>query len=210
MIPWSVPRLWPGATVALVAGGPSLSLKQIRRIAMARAQGRCRAIAVNDAVYPAWWADLCYACDWRWWAKHRGLPGFGGIRVAIDERPKEPPEGCGAVRTVCNTGLAGLEESPEGVRNGRQGGYQAINVAYHLGATRLVLVGYDMKPGAEGETHWFGRHEDWAVSPESMKKWVEHFDELADALRARGVEAVNCTPGSAIDVFRRTDLDSVL
>ena len=70
---WSVPRLWPGATVACLGCGPSLNADQVVLL-----RGRARVIAINDAWRVAPWADVLYGCDGRWWRKHGGVPGFGG------------------------------------------------------------------------------------------------------------------------------------
>lgn len=207
---WRAPRLWPGATVACVAGGPSLDLEQVRRLYLARAAGRVRVVAVNDSVFPAWWADALYACDWRWWRKHAGAPGFAGLKVALSNARGHVaawPE----IRILENTGTTGLETDPGGLRTGRGGGYQALNLAVHLGAARILLVGYDMKADAAGRTHWFGDHEDWP-SREGVYRgaMLPHFASLVAPLARLGVAVVNCTPESALDAFPRKSLADCL
>ena len=59
-----------------------------------------------------------------------------------------------AIRMIENTGSDGLEPRPTGVRTGGSDGYQAINLAFHFGVKRIVLLGYDMKFGADGQVHW--------------------------------------------------------
>ncbi len=204
-LPWTVPRLWPGATVVCLGGGPSLSRQQVDAC-----RGRARVIAVNDAWRLAPWAGVLYACDWRWWLKHAGVPGFAGLKVTLsnsrghlDHHPD--------IRIVENTGTEGLERAPTGLRTGRNGGYQAINLAVHLGASRIILLGYDMRADRRGRTHWFGDHADWPTRPGVFAGvMLPCFATLVKPLEELGVQVVNCTPKSALDVFPKVPLEQAL
>lgn len=202
---WAAPRVWPGATVACLGGGPSLTQAQADRL-----RGRARVIAINDAWRLAPWADALYACDWRWWRKHDGVPGFAGLKVTLSNslgHLDDWPE----IRVLKNAGTEGLELTPIGLRTGRNGGYQAINLAVHLGAARILLLGYDMKAAADGRTHWFGDHAEWPTRPSIFRDvFLPHFEGLARALDEIAVDVVNCTPGSALDVFPRRPLEDAL
>ena len=202
---WTVPRLWPGATVACLGGGPSLCADQLALL-----RGRALVIAINDAWRLAPWADVLYGCDGRWWRKHGGVPGFTGRKVTLETGAADIapwPE----IKVLRNTGTRGLERAPTGLRTGRNGGYQAINLAVHLGARRILLLGYDMKPAADGRTHWFGDHEDWPTRPNLYRDvFLPHFEGLAHALDAIGVAVVNCTPGSALEAFPKAPLEQAL
>ena len=207
---WTVPRLWPGATVAVVASGPSLSCAQVRLLGMAQQQGRIRVIAVNDGIYPAFYADALYACDGRWWAKHSGVPGFHGLKIALDDTRREL-DAYPDVKLMRNTGIEGLERDPTGLRTGRNSGYQAINLGAHLGSKRVLLVGFDMHPDEDGNAHYFGDHDDWLTNPTVFEQiMVKHFTQLGRELEALGIEVLNCTPGSALQVFPMKQLEAVL
>ncbi|MFQ5774193.1 MAG: hypothetical protein ACE5GS_06735 [Kiloniellaceae bacterium] len=202
---WTAPRLWPGATVACLGGGPSLAQGQVDAV-----RGRCRVVAVNDAWRLAPWADVLYGCDWRWWQRNNGAPEFCGIKVTLSNSLGHLDEWPG-IKVLENTGIEGIELRPTGLRTGRNGGYQAINLAVHFGAKRIVLLGYDMKPDRAGRTHWFGDHEDWPTRPTIFRDvFLPHFEGLARALDELGVAVVNCTPGSALDAFPRAALEEAL
>lgn len=200
---WIAERLWPEATVVVVAGGPSLSLGQVRTIGMARTREIIRVVAINDAVYPCWFADLLYFCDRQWGEAHDGVPGFRGRRVTL--RHQQNPVHDDA-DWLLSTGPEGFEPDPGGLRTAGNSGYQAINLAAHLGARHILLVGYDMR--GDNSAHWFGLH------PESCRRQMTrgfdrmapHFNGLAEPLRERGIAVVNCTPGSAITAFPTGDL----
>ena len=202
---WAVPRLWPGATLACLGGGPSLTAAQCEAL-----RGRARVIAINDAWRLAPWAEVLYACDGRWWRKHEGVPGFAGLKITLSNSAAQVaawPE----IAVLENTGTEGLERAPHGLRTGRNGGYQAINLAVHFGARRVLLLGYDMRVAADGRSHWFGEHADWPTRPNIFRNvFLPHFEGLAHELDAIGLRVVNCTPGSALEVFPKARLDRAL
>ena len=113
------------------------------------------------------------------------------------------------VTILRHTGEMGFEDDPRGLRTGRNSGYQAINLAVHLGAARIVLLGYDMKPAANGKIRWFGNHSYGGPVPQ-FDQFLRFMPMLVEPLRARGVTVINATPDSAIACFRRAPLDQAL
>jgi hypothetical protein len=65
-----------------------------------------------------------------------------------------------ALQLLQVSGQPGLDLRPGWVRTGGHSGYTAINLAVHLGATRIVLLGYDMMASPQGAHHFFGAHPD--------------------------------------------------
>jgi hypothetical protein len=225
---WRVPRLWPGETLAILASGPSLTQEQATLC-----RGRARAIAVNDSYLLAPWADLHYFCDAKWYEWHRKFEspaqalfgreralalfhGFQGVRVTIeptvamlkydpsmkvlrnDSRPRD-----GKPRPE------GLCLAPDGIRTGRNSGFQAINLAVHTGIRRILLLGYDMR-AVDGKSHWFGEHPRPAGASIYESTFLPAFQSLIQPLEDLGVEVINCTPESALKVFPRRDLADCL
>lgn len=188
-----VPRLWPNATIVCLATGPSLTRADVDACA------GLRRIAINDAYRLAPQADVLYACDQKWWYWHKGAPGFAGLKFALDPRAKSWP----GLTVLQNTGTKGLELKPTGLRTGHNSGYQAINLAVHLGASRIVLLGYDMK----GD-HFFGAHPDNTRPPFAL--CLKAFEALVAPLAAAGVSVVNATRSTALTCFPRVPLESVL
>lgn len=83
---------------------------------------------------------------------------------------------------------------------GGSSGYQAINLAYLWGATRIVLLGFDCKP-VDGKDHWFGQHPSGLTQIQPYSLWLENYVDLARDLKAEGVEVINCSPDSALRCF---------
>ncbi|HUU83311.1 MAG TPA: hypothetical protein VM243_07390 [Phycisphaerae bacterium] len=167
-------------------------------------RGRARVIAVNDAFRVAPWAEVMYACDAKfwYWHWHKGARDFAGLKFSIDPAAKRYR----GVTVLRKTGDTGLERDPSGLRAGRNSGYQAINLAVHLGAVRIVLLGYDMRGDGKGD-HFFGAHPDSSKPP--FPVCLQRFATLVDPLRAAAVEVINCTRRTALTVFPCRPLESV-
>jgi hypothetical protein len=184
----TVPALCPGGTVVCVATGPSLTVEDVDYV-----RGKADAvIAINDAFRLAPWAEVMYGCDAKfyYWHWEKGLKNFAGLKFSLDSEAKRYP----GVQVLRNTGETGLELDPSGIRVGRNSGYQAINVAVHLGAKKVVLLGYDM----QGD-HYFGSHPDKSKPPFAI--CLERFKTLVEPMRDAGVDIVNCTPNTALTCF---------
>lgn len=196
----AVPRIWPGETVVCMATGPSLIVEDVEYC-----RGRARVVAINDAYRLAPWADVLYAGDKKWWTWHKGAPGFSGLKYTLRrEVSKAFPD------VVCLKvgGMKGIDDRPEYLRTGANSGFVALNLAVHLGASRIVLLGYDMQRGPNDEGHWFGEHPNKSRS--DYDRFLKFFPSVVDPLARLGVEVVNCTRETALTVFPRVALREAL
>jgi hypothetical protein len=184
--------LWPGATVALLGGGSSLTLQQIEHV-----RGRCRVIAINRAYRLMPEADWLHAADKWWWEEHPDALVFQGIKTTcqagVDRR----------VIFIRPSGIWGFEHDPSRVRTGLCSGYQAIQFAVRSGATRVLLLGYDGHRG-----NWHEGYNRPTVPYEGH--CVVEYRKLAPYLAAKGVEMLNCSPRSIYDAFPIVNLSDVL
>lgn len=197
---WTTEPIWEGWPAVIVAGGPSFTAAQSRLIGIAKARNLIKVVAINDAVYPCWYADIAYACDERWWKYHRGLPGFRGMRVGME------PNGLPSVRILKNGGMDGFSFNPDTLCNGGNSGYQCVHLCAHLGADPIITVALDM----DGP-HWFGKHpDDISMPPRPVSERVDRFNELADILNDLGVDVINTSPRSSLRCFRMSDLETEL
>lgn len=193
-----VPRIWPGETVVILASGPSLTREDVEYV-----RGKARVIVINSTVDLAPWADVLYACDGRWWHWRKGAPEFQGMKYSIDIQASRYD-----VTVLKSTGVEGLELRPHALRTGKNSGYQAINLAVHFGADRIVLLGYDMQPGPNGEEHHHPDHPNRSRSP--YPSFRAQFPALVAPLQALGIEVVNCTRQTALTCFPQAALEAVL
>ena len=98
---------------------------------------------------------------------------------------------------------------PGYIGSGGNSGFQAIGLAYQLGAARIILVGYDMQY-TKGLTHRFGDHPRPLSNFVGANNMVKKFGPLADGLRRAGVPTTNCTLETALTCFERANLEEVL
>lgn len=199
---WSVPPEWFNEVAFLLACGPSFS-----RVPVDKLQGKGRVLAINDAYQRVPWADVLYACDLKFLRAHqdRILGTFQGrYIVSLDNNLP-------GVRSLRNTGEVGLETDPGGLKHGHNSGYQAINLAYHLGATKIVLLGYDMGT-PNGQLHWQPRSDQQTEFGfnQSLSIMLACFPSLVQPLYEAGVSVVNCTPHSKLQCWPYEPLSTVL
>lgn len=194
-----VPRLFPGGTILCVASGPSLTRQDVEY---------CRgkvdaAVVVNTSYQLVPWADALYAADAQWWNWHKGVPAFEGARYSVSTEAAK-----WGVEILRNTGKQGLELSPDGLKTGQNSGYQAINLAVHFGASRIVLLGYDMQPSGKRH-HWHPDHPN-SVQPPAYLAFRDSFTTLVKPLAELGIEVINCTRSTALKCFPCRPLERVL
>ena len=196
-----VPRLCEGGTVVCIGGGPSLTPADVDHC-----RGRASAVvAINDAYRLAPWADVLYAADSQWWGWHKGVPAFGGLKYSLQKDAARWPN----VQILRNTGEQGLELDPSGLRTGRNGGYQAINLAAHLTGPggRILLLAYDMHVHS-GRSHWFGDHPHARSSP--FATFLERFRGIVEPLRLLNITVINCSRATELHLFPKQPITEAL
>ena len=170
-------------TWAVLATGPSLT-QQVADTC--RAAGLCIA-AVSDAYKLAPRADLLVSTDPRWWKHHPeavalDVPKFAASMHFNQVHGVEP---CTDLGTHINSGLL------------------ACHLAVKHGATRLLLCGFDFRPG-----HFFGNHP--APLANTSPARYEAFQKQFAGWKPRGVTVVNCTPGSGLRAFPLVPLEEAI
>jgi hypothetical protein len=182
----------------ILAGGPSLTQSDVDLTKDSIV------IAINDCYQIAPWATYHYFCDSKWWQWHKDrsdYQSFQGIRITQDT-VDEP-----GVFKIQGTHKPGLSESPDLIHFGSNSGFQALNIAVLMGASRILLLGYDMKIARTGAAHWFGDHPDKVRS--NYPSWLSNFSIAADQLKGK-VEVINCSLDTALQCFPKMRLADAL
>lgn len=215
---------WKGELAVIIGGGQSLTLEQVAQVKGAHDAQQARCVAVNDAYLWAPWADVQYAADPHWHRWHTegidkprlGLSAtdvrarwaaFAGQKCSIESGGSgKIPDNVHLLRNrdYPNHGL-GLSTDQRALVTGRNGGFQALNLCALAGAARILLLGFDGKPGV----HWHGGHP-ITTPQDAYPEYRKAMSAAEDALIRMGVEVVNVTPGSAIDSFRKSTLAAEL
>lgn len=217
---WTVPREWPGERCFVICGGESI--RAIRDV-IPRLKGRFIAIKEGVLVRPN--ADVLFLGGEKTPQIALPLiPHFTGKYMVV--RGKSDHELPSTVKRITRTKLHGhLCDLPRECRCGTgtgthvvgyDSGTSAINLAYHFGATLIILIGYDMTGG-----RWFVGKEarrlkcEW---PHPMPHIPEHhfqrhmvpLHQIADDAKAKGIRIVNCSPISRVTAFERQPLEKFL
>jgi len=209
-----VAREWDGGTTVLIGGGPSLTDDQVRAVSEKHARGRITCIAVNDAYQLAPWAEICYFADSKWWERHHGrheFVSFAGQKCSIQDSMTKITDD--AVHILRNRDFPrhgyGLSLDPAAIVTGRNGGFQALNLAVLAGSRTAILLGFDGQPGADGKTHWHYGH-GRPTHDSAYEEYRNSFASAATAIREAGVRVINCSSRSVIDVFEKMTLEKAL
>lgn len=196
----TVPRLWPDSTIAILASGPSMTQADADYV-RARADA---VIVINETYKLAPKADVLYASDGhRWWQWRNGVPEFTGLKYSAHYNSWSV--GVPALRA---TGDSGLDMNPTGIRTGKNSAYAAINVAVHLGAKRILLLGVDMKHAKNRQRHWHPDDANWPGP--AIPLCLSLFPTLIAPLQAAGVSVINCSRDTALTCFPRQTLEEAL
>jgi len=207
--PWQVPCLWPHSTVFILGGGPSINQVDLNLI------HNKNVIGVNNSYghpigkgkyIPRDWVDICYFGDGRWWKWHKdNLKKFQGIICSSDGNMQVVD----TVRWVKRGDHSiGIETKNGYIAWNRCSGLSAINLAYHLGAKRVILLGFDMK-AVDGKNNW---HDDHPVH-RSRNNYLKYLSIIPDIKRDAdklGLEILNATKDSAIIDFEKVNIEDVL
>lgn len=187
--------------IAVIASGPSLARWQCDHL---RDKAPC--IATNTSFRALAGPGRVYGCDGDWWRRYHAEVKAAGHEGWTQDAGAARDFGLNFIRAVTRLGLA---REPGLIHHGANSGYQAISLAYQLGADRIILVGFDMQR-TDGRSHWHGDHPRGLGNAHGIERWARNFEALAADLNREGVKVVNCTIKTALTCFPRADLRDVI
>lgn len=151
---------------------------------------------------------MLYACDLRWWTQY----GAQVDQIFAGERWTSANALKGVINWIDAVDEPGLSTNPSRIHTGGNGGYQLVGLTYHWGVSRIVLLGYDMQRGPNGETHHHGKHDRDLPNPapQHLAEWARRMIDLGVDLRERGVAVINATRSTAITCFEKMPIEAAL
>lgn len=182
-------------TICIIAGGPSLIREDVERFERATLplMGTNNAYQITDKL------TYLYACDTRWWDKH--YHNTYPCKKYSLLKTKYPD-----VQQMKDDGVEGLSLEWPKLKNGKNSGYQAINLAVLLGYKYIVLLGYDMQLTGD-KIHWHGRHEGLGnPTKKNLQEWCNHYNNLAVILKRLNIKVFNFSRETALTCFPRFKL----
>lgn len=219
-----IPRKYDGETVVILATGPSLNEEQVNYVSHARAQGGCRVLTVNNSYQLAPWADIHVACNDNWWDYYwKNDEVLRNMKADRYTRYKHQADKFG-IHYIDSIVKDGLSKDPSVIHINKGSGPIAINIATLSGFKKIILLGHDMKFANDyngrqkkvGSTprHYFGEYpkemQHFPQSKESISNngviigLIDAYNGMVKDLE--GIDVVNCTPGSHLPTFRKSNL----
>jgi len=202
--PSHVPHIWTDATCLVVCSGESAGKlqEQIRRFPGPVLAVKHGVLLRPDAevffVSGEWTRDIAAKLLPKWARRHDPT-----ARAYVRGRYCEglDPIFQRVTRSKVHGTLTTLTDHVTGLDTGTS----AINLAYHLGATTILLVGYDMAGGH------FCKHPLPFPPADHFARHMKPLAEMNADARSKGVRIVNCGGDlSAVTVFERGRLEDFL
>lgn len=202
---WTIPRIWDNDDCIIIGGGPSVNFIDLECLR------HKRVLAVNCAYRKTLWADVMFFGDPGWHKAYgQKLNEFGGLVVTRQIECRDMP----GIRVVRFTDARfGISTQRDLLIWNKSSGACAINLAYLLGAGRIILVGFDMKV-VNGEANYHKLYprkcNARAKVDNRWKRFLEPFPAIKKDLDALAVPCLNATPDSALTAFPMVKLEDVL
>lgn len=191
--------------VSVVGGGWSVSQVDLAKIPGA-------IIAVNDSAFHVPRVDHIVSMD-RLWAENRYADLRRKMRPTHIRRAalKNLPDKWPWLTSFDCDHEATAFSDQKGVLNGTNSGLCAFNLAYQLHPKQIMLFGFDMKRGPNGQAHWFADYP-WAkpggaTTSGKYREWSQQFVDAKRSCEALGIE-VSIVGDSAIWCFPKIDISS--
>lgn len=197
---YAVPRLMDGGRVFIIGGGSSVSSEDLGPLTASEDL----VIGVNSAYVLGDFVDITFFSDCRWleWNK-KGLEDYKGMLISCCHRC---PFGHEGVLKIKRGVAVGIDQHPARIAFNLSSGGGAINLAYHLGATEIILIGYDMKT-TDGKHNFHDLHQVTPPDDVYKEKFIRPFSTIARDAKILGIKIWNASMDSALKDFTKKPLD---
>lgn len=205
-----VKRIWPNSTIFVLGNGPSLGLIKGSKCFYDK-----HVIAVNSAFYIGNFVDVLFFGDakWYWW-NEENVNKFKGLKYTLNLCRKDVDkslEGIVDLNIIKRGSVRGINIDPNIVCFNRSSGGAAVNLAYHLGAKRIVLLGFDMKYVNKKRNYYnYGM---WGNVHNLKCDFISGeviWGKVQVCANDLSIEIVNATPNSALPVIKKVSLKNIL
>ena len=196
-----VDPVFRGETIYIVGGGPSLKSFDFDTLKLKKT------IAINKAFYSVPFASVLYWTDSRVYNWYQNdIDNFNGLKFTIGRNRNYND----SVTVLRKGNKFGLEENSDAIAHGNNSGYAAINLAYHLGASKIVLLGFDMVTN-DHESHFHDGYPTRKTKNSTYQiQFIPAFPHIASALKNKKIKVYNTNPKSLLDCFPKITLDQGL
>lgn len=240
---WSAPKIWKG-DCWIIGGGSSISeqfnissdvvpetLDEFRNYGEhLKPIHEKRIIAVNLAAFFGDWIEVAYWGDSNVYTEYRNwFDNFSGLKVS--SAGKFSDESFPNIKHLYKDNNVGITKDRTAISwCGKNSGSSAINLAYHLGATRIFLLGFDMYSNPKGRVHFHTGYPDRAKTPnlrrvkkgipiprkkpknmnQRYKRQLSGFSKVKEDADKLSLKIYNVNPKSNVQEFPKISLKEAL
>lgn len=188
-------------SIYIIGGGPSVAETNLDLIKDKFV------IGTNAAFRLGTWVDVCLFIDCRFqkWNADE-LEAWPNQIITTCPTLKDHPKI--EVYKKCTTcGICHHEGYLAQPDKGKNAGATAIDLAIKLGAKRIVLIGYDME--AKQGKHNYHSYHNHTPRNDVYNRFFLHFKKIKEEL-PEGIEIINATPDSALQLFPKAKLEDIV
>ena len=189
----TIPKVWKGATVYIVAGGASLKDFNFDKLS-----GK-HVIAINKAFRYVKEPGALYWTDSRFYNWYKSeIDEIKCMKFTGGTNPRDLAPDVTVLRPAGGKTID--LSSPDNISAGNNSGYGAISLAIKLGAKRIYLLGYDMGH-VGGKSHFHDGYPSGNSKEHIYKGMMRYFTDNADII-SNVVEIYNTNPKSNLKAFK--------
>lgn len=227
---WIVSPIWKGEDIWILGGGPSVpeqfgvpediidrviagALPPSAYSPYMESIHNKHVIGINVAYLIGDWIDMMFFMDSKFFqANSESLKYWLGMKVSCWLGASKIPWIKYLARDAREFGISG---NPSTVCWNTNSGCAAISLASHLGAKRIILLGFDMSFGQVGR-HWHNLYNNELPSAKhpvltfNFARHMAGMDQIALDAKARGIEIINASPRSVITQFPKFGVKELL
>jgi len=122
------------------------------------------------------------------------------LKVTLNISGYEYPPGVYSLKRAAGKGPISFSMQ-DGIVDGDNSGYAALNLAVCLGANPIYLLGFDMKGDGKGNQAWFHSGYKKKQGEGIYRKFADHFKAAAPLLKKEGIKVVNLNSESKLRCF---------
>lgn len=195
--------IYKGCHAIVAAPGPSLTPEVVEKLR--EVKDRYLIVGVGDTYRCIDFLDEHYACDARWWKVHG--PKILNLSYKFSSWCYDDEGMQYGAKKIEGKGDKGFSKDRRLIHFGQNSGFQALNLCYLWGISRMILVGFNMQK-VENKSHFFGNEREGNLAINSpYNRFAQNFFDIEHGIKKT---IVNCTTDSALTAFRVEDLDEEL
>lgn len=228
---WFVPNMWEGGECWIIGGGVSLPrqfgvpesiIQKVmnKELTMEAYSDYFKplhdknVIGTNVAYLLGNWVSVLYFCDLAFYRENgkQLLEGFKNLKVTdTGNMPASKAYEHRNIKKLRRDTQQGISDYADCLRWNHNAGGGAINLAFHFGVKRILLLGFDMCADKFGKTHWHSGLPNYRITTDKdFGVFLKSFEFIARDAKIRHIEILNVNPDSALNEFPKVNLKDVL